>query len=204
MEVLITSKTQWSNKYCIGALEILTGEYVRLLTSTGGYQPNNSPLQIGDIWDLDYIPDPDRSPHIEDVRVVRRNGFVRNIGNLSQYIIGNCDVWRGDYQSIFDNNLRWTFNGSGYLNSSCNMPTNSVGFWISDQDLELDTINGKLYYVYRRGLLRTDIKLPYKGVGAPIQVIPQGTLIRISLAKWFVPRDINIEERCYAQLSGFY
>ncbi len=45
--------------------------------------------------------------------------------------------------------------------------------------------------------------IPYAGVTQAIQRIPKGTLIRVSLARWW-NKDDKTEERCYLQLSGFY
>jgi hypothetical protein len=202
LEVLITSKTKWGNKYCIGGLELLTGNYIRLMTSAGTYQPSNSPYQIGQIWDLDYYQHlPIIPPHIEDVRITRRNGFVRNIPNLINYINQNCLVWNGDFNTLFGGLLRWTGNGSGHINNPANLPNNSVGFWICNRDLTYDGVN---YYIYNRGALLTNKRLPYKGTVAPINIIPAGTLIRVSLAKWLPSDYSNVEDRCYLQLSGWY
>ena len=42
------------------------------------------------------------------------------------------------------------------------------------------------------------------GFAPKINKIPAGTLIRISLARWWKPDDVDIEHRCYLQLSGWY
>ena len=200
MEVLITSKTKWGIKnpcYCIGAIEIKTLNYVRLMTTIGTYQPLTAPYQVGQIWDLDYRNNPARPPHVEDVWINRNNGLIGNIPNLSNYITQNCTVWNGSYNVPFGGRLNW--NGSGYLNDPNNLPANSVGFWISDQDLYWD---GSEYYVYRRPRFRSDKRIKYKGTAQPIPVIPLGTLIRLSLAKWWDGQ--GGENRCYLQLSGWY
>lgn len=198
MEVLITSKTTWGSKYCIGGLEIATGRYVRLMTTMGTYQPSNSPYQIGQVWSLEYNYHPDIAPHVEDVRIVRNNGFVRNIPNLTNYINQNCNVWNGNYNLLYGGRLSWK-NGSGYLNDPTNLPNNSVGFWISDQDLRWD---GFQYYIYDRPRFVTNKRLKYKGDVQPIPIITAGTLIRVSLGKWWDGQDK--ENRCYLQLSGWY
>lgn len=199
MEVLITSKTSWGNYYCIGGIEIYTNRFVRLMTTVGTYQPLTAPYQIGQIWDLDYHDSPALAPHVEDVWIYRNNGFVRNTTNLVNYINQNCLVWNGDFNQLFGGLLRWTGNGSGHINNPANLPNNSVGFWICDRDLIYD---GSKYYIYNRGLLQTNKRLPYKGITPPIPVIPAGTLIRVSLAKW-LPSE-HVEDRCYLQLSGWY
>jgi|TARA_R110000744_G_scaffold136106_1_gene245866 hypothetical protein len=170
------------------------------MTAAGTYQPHNTPYQVGEIWNLDYIAHvPIIPPHTEDVRIIRRIGLVENISNLTDYINENCLVWNGDFNTLFDGLLRWTGNGSGHLNNPANLPKNSVGFWICDRDL---TYDGDKYYVYNRGVLYSNKRLPYKGVAEPIEIIPAGTLIRVSLAKW-LPSE-HVEDRCYLQLSGWY
>ena len=47
-------------------------------------------------------------------------------------------------------------------------------------------------------------RLVFKGYEPMIGVIPAGTICRISLSKWWKPKDIDIEMRCYLQLSGWY
>ena len=48
--------------------------------------------------------------------------------------------------------------------------------------------------------------MSYVGTQAPIEVIEKGRLVRVSLACWWKPQDADpdFEERCYAQLSGWY
>ncbi|MCM4152039.1 hypothetical protein DHD05_10585 [Arenibacter sp. N53] len=198
MEVLITSKTKWSKYYCIGGLELPSNRMVRLMTSIGTYQPLNCPFEIGNIWDLEYNYYPDSPPHIEDVRVIRRNGLVGKHHDFVSYVKNNCVIWNGDFNELYEGKLQWTYAGSGYLNNPNNVPANSVGFWISDNELTWD---GKEYYVYERGILLRNRKFKYKGIVPPIDVIPVGTLIRVSLAKWW---DAHGEKRCYLQLSGWH
>jgi hypothetical protein len=44
------------------------------------------------------------------------------------------------------------------------------------------------------------------GMEAPVARIEAGQLVRVSLAGWWRPReaDPGFEERCYAQLSGWF
>ena len=59
-----------------------------------------------------------------------------------------------------------------------------------------------------RGYIVKDVLrgLKYVGEESPIKVIPAGTLVRVSLARWWRPEDSepNFEKRCYLQLSGWY
>ena len=50
---------------------------------------------------------------------------------------------------------------------------------------------------------RARYNIPYVGCAEAIDLIPAGTLVRVSLARWWRPEGMN-EERCYLQLSGWY
>ncbi len=88
------------------------------------------------------------------------------------------------------------------MSKKLGIPTHSTGFWIPDVDLKLV---GKDYvYTKKRILLPSKYCFKYVGVEKAIDVIPANTKVRISLAKWWHPDDIVIEDRCYLQLSGWY
>jgi hypothetical protein len=128
--------------------------------------------------------------------------YVRTIENIRDYIIQNCNIWTGNPTNLFDSKLRWD-NGSGYLCDSNDLPNNSVGFWICHKDLTLYNSNNKNYYSYKSRIPYNNKRLPYKGIDEPIQTIISGTIIRVSLAKWWQKPNTN-ESRCYLQLSGWY
>ena len=44
----------------------------------------------------------------------------------------------------------------------------------------------------------------YVGLQPTEDIIPKGTLLRVSLARWWSPNDVEVENRCYLQLSGWY
>ena len=75
---------------------------------------------------------------------------------------------------------------------------NSVGFWIADRNLYFQSNYNK--YNYSDGDI---FQLPYVGVDNPINIIQKGTVIRVSLARWW-SKNNETEARCYLQLSGFY
>lgn len=196
MDVLIVAKTKWGEYFCIGGIELETNRYIRLMDSKGGYQPLNTPFKVGQIWRIKYTESPSKPPHIEDVKVL--DAKPTDVLDPKEYILNNCNIWKGDLSNIYSSKLKWE-NGSGFLNNPNNIPPNSVGFWQNDKDLILK-FN---YYHYNK--IFTSKKIPYKGELQPLDIIPAGTLIRVSLAKWWRPKDRpHIEERCYLQLSGWY
>lgn len=195
MEIVVVAKTKWGEFFCIGGIEISTKKFIRLMDLNGGYQPANTSFKVGQVWEVDYESIPGRPPHLEDVKILSKS-FVNNI-NLLTFIKENCIIWDGGPIGLYDSKLKWK-NGSGFLNDPKDVPQNSVGFWLSDKDLILQGD----YYIYKMFL--SDKKFKYKGEFDPIPIIPSGTLLRVSLAKWWSPKNDPVEERCYLQLSGWY
>ena len=78
----------------------------------------------------------------------------------------------------------------------------STGFWIPDRDLMLRA--DAKHYDYPDGCVARG--LSYVGEPKPLPLLPAGTLIRVSLARWWKPDDAEpgFEERCYLQLSGWF
>lgn len=204
MEILITSKTHKGNAACVGGLVLNNNRLVRLLNSGNWNQFAETDLDIGDVWDIQFVNREDTEPpHIEDI-IIQNRTYLRDIGDISNYL-RNCGViiFKGVPTQIFGGKLGWTRNGSGHIENRENLPENSVGFWISNEDLTLDN-DGKHYNYPSTNAYNRAKRFPYVGFEPTIQVIPSGTLMRISLAKWWKPEDSEINERCYLQLSGWY
>jgi len=199
MEILITSKTHKGQSACVGGLIIKENRFVRLLNYGNTDQKSDTVLNIGDIWEIDFI---DRiniiPPHIEDI-IVNNKKFVGKVVNLTKFIKNNnVFVSYGHPNKLFNSLLHWTSNGSGYVEDKSKLPNNSVGFWKSDQNL----IYERNYYYYKEG---DKIKrFRFVGFQKEISIIPAGTLIRVSLARWWKPNDSEVVDRCYLQLSGWY
>ena len=204
MKVLILSKTHMQlGRCCIGGISE-TGEYVRLLTEGSENQQETTELLPCQVWEIDYIKrEHIVPPHIEDV-LVRTKTFRYELEHESKVIeiIGKlkAPVWEGSPNNLFDGKIKWTDSGSGYISKS-DIPSHSVGFWIPDADLTKDEYGGKIRYRhhYEEGWR----SLPFVGYEEPTDRIPAGTLLRVSLARWWKPDGID-EERCYLQLSGWY
>ncbi len=204
MEILITSKTHKRNAACVGGLVLNNNRFVRLLNPGNWDQYADTDLNIGDVWDIQFTDRQDiEPPHIEDI-IIQNRRYLRSIGNISTYLHNSgVVIFNGAPTQIFGGRLGWTGNGSGYIGNRDNLPDNSVGFWISDQDLALDE-DGKHYNYPAPNIFTRSKRFPYVGFEPKVQVIPSGTLMRISLARWWKPDDSDINERCYLQLSGWY
>ncbi|WP_276166750.1 dual OB domain-containing protein [Zobellia alginiliquefaciens] len=216
MRILITSKTRYGSKHaCVGGLNLENKSFVRLLNPggikkpEGWYQFLDTPLNIGDIWDIDIKISPyTKAPHIEDVFIGKKTK-IEQIDDLDSFIKeSGVEIWEGHIDKLFDGCLSWLKNGSGYLaETQDEFPKYSVGFWVSDKDLILH--KERYFYKYKTlGIFESEKSLKWVGFEKPPKLIPKGTLIRVSLAKWWPPRykleKYNAPHGCYLQISGWY
>lgn len=202
VRAVIVGKTHMGAAACVGAMSLESGASLRLLTSTGYNQPGNTHFEVGGIWDLEFTAAPNlRPPHVEDV-LVNRERFVALHANLKQAILQSEAPWEGGAHVVFDRLVRATNNGSGYVSDSTGLPNRSTGYWISDRMLSRESDQRRYLYPSQVGVRR----LTYVGFAPMLDSVPAGTLMRVSLARWWRPSDADddLEERCYLQLSGWY
>lgn len=203
MDVVIVSKTHMSSAACVGGV-LANGRFVRLLNRQGYNQDTDTEFDVGDVYNIGFTDRLQiRAPHVEDILVHSmeyRHTFA-STNDLASHLINdiNINVWSGSTDVLFDGSLLWTDSGSGYISQNGEMPQNSVGFWRPDRDLNRRDYKGKVRYAYP---IRWR-NLPFVGFQEPINIIPAGTLLRVSLARWWAPEEEG-EERCYLQLSGWY
>ena len=205
-QVLIVSKTKMGkNGACIGGITIPDLKSVRLMNKDGSYHKVDTEFEVGQLWEMGFksalVLTP---PHYENVLIKSEN--LLSVGNEIKDLIDNkklnAIVSKGDPSQLFEGLLGWTGNGHGYISKAGGIPDHSTGFWITNKNLSYVSP----YYVYtiKKGFFKINRGFKYVGFADPIPVIPAGTKIRISLAKWWRPDNIEIEERCYLQLSGWY
>lgn len=201
MRVLIVAKTYMKDAFCIGAYDITTKKNVRLLTKIGKNQPRNTEFDVGQIWNIEYNRRSDiKNPHIEDV-LIEKSTFLKNIGNIEKFLIDNVPIWEGSPENIFYNKITYPIGRSGFLEKIRSDLTQSVGFWIPDKDLELTIFEDKKHYLYFGEQVYS---FPYVGYMDKVDKISKGTLLRVSLTRWWSPYAKSVEKRCYCQLSGWY
>ena len=201
MEVLIVAKTYMKNAYCVGALDITNNKNIRLLTSNDENQPLETKFEVGQVWDIDYIVRANIVlPHSEDV-LVQNAAYLRNQTRLNEYLINKVPIWKGSPENIFSCKLKFPNGQSGYLDQKNSDLNQSVGFWLPDQDLELTILDDNKHYFYFGDQVYA---IPYVGTKKVIDQIKQGTLIRLSIARWWTPNASRQQKRCYLQLSGWY
>lgn len=202
--VLILSKTQMNNnQVCVGGLT-LKGRYVRLLDENGNNQPENTDFAPKQAWEIEFEERPNNvAPHVEDILVHSRTrkGRLNEKITIKDFIEKrNIPIWRGHPDELFNRLIQWTPSGSGYINRDGGVPKHSVGFWISDRDLRRKDYKG-IRYQYPSSSGWRSIK--FKGLEEPVDIIPAGTLIRVSLARWHTFND-DEQPKCWLQLSGWY
>ncbi|MBA7518862.1 hypothetical protein ES705_10936 [subsurface metagenome] len=203
-QIIIVSKTHMSNAACIGALAI-NGRFLRLLDEDGYNQPTDTDFEVRQVWKIEFEErEQTTPPHVEDVLITskKRKGTLKNEITMLQIVERfNAPIWRGSPDVIFDGKLQWTDSGSGYIPENGEIPERSVGFWISDKNLIKRIFYEKTRYNYPN--INGWRSLPYVGYSQAVESIPTGTLVRVSLARWW-DRDGETEKRCSLQLSGWY
>ncbi|RFC53616.1 dual OB domain-containing protein [Brumimicrobium aurantiacum] len=202
--VIILSKTKMNNnQVCVGGLT-LKGRYVRLLDEQGNNQPENTDLAPKQGWEIEFEERPNNNPpHVEDILVHNRisKGKLKDEITIKDVIEKrNIPIWRGHPDELFDKLIQWTQSGSGYIDRDGGIPNHSVGFWISDKDLKRKEYNGIRYQYPSTSGWRS---IKFKGLEKPVDIIPAGTLIRVSLARW-VSFNEGEKPKCWLQLSGWY
>ncbi|HBK05483.1 MAG TPA: hypothetical protein DDZ81_06405 [Acetobacteraceae bacterium] len=185
---------------CIGGISH-DGRSIRLLNHHGANWDTSAPFQIGQIWDMAFTPAQTLvSPHTEDVLVTRYQ-FVGTQANLQAHLLTRGPPWQGSINQVFGGVLEFTSKNNGYVCRRHVVPAVSTWFWIPDRDLTLRA-DGK-HYDYPNSFLRRG--LAYVGEPQAVPSLPAGTLVRVSLARWWRPDETpDLEERCYLQLSGWF
>lgn len=184
-----------------------------------GFWEISAPFQVGELWELDMVmPARVIAPHCEDM-VVRQMGEC--YGSLSAqelelFLAQHADqvdagiLWHGAPSYLYDGKLKSSRmkGGKGYITSD-DAPSCSTGFWIPDMDLVyrpyFESHKGvqKWNYVYADGHSHEALdRLCYVGEPCPVSIIPAGTLLRVSLARWFDSGHYG--SVCWLQISGWY
>ena len=139
------------------------------------------------------------APHVEDIRVIGAK-MLRTISldqvkafvleNIGAPIVHPKDLFYGRLQSKRSETKRITPDGG--------IPLKSTGFWRLDRDLILRQVDNKARFIcIDHSRRRTIIDLPFVGEQTLEEVIPAGTLLRLSLSRWF-------NEGFWLQLSGWF
>lgn len=201
--VLVVSRTRLGDRVCVGGHDIDRDmKSLRLLTPQTENQPADSPLEIGDIWELNYRQPPTVSPpHVEDV-LVTRGERVSRVKDMASYLINRITVWEDSPEALWDGTLRATPNGRALVLAEGPIPSCSTGYWQPDYALNRwrwDD-NSKSYFDYTGpSPIR---RFSWAGVAQAPERIAPWTLVRVSLARYWAPD--TAPAGYYAQISGVY
>ena len=206
MRVLIVAKTGIGAGACIGAITE-NGESVRLMPyNADPHDSANNEYNVGDIWEI--IAKPETSlipPHNENIVVHQKQRLhtTKDTRDLVSAIELLMPPKIGHPRELYDGLLKRTGNGLLYVPAGDNVPPYSTTFWRPDRPLERDTEGKRIRYRY---LTETgSCRLTFVGFQEPLETIPAGTLLRLSLAHRWRPKDQpDAEERHYVQISGWF
>jgi ATP-dependent DNA helicase RecQ len=203
MKILIVARTRRGSGACVGGITE-AGKSVRLIAHDAATNPHAGlDYAVGDVWDAETAPDPAIiPPHVENVIILRARKVrpsekaIETIHRFMPPAVGGAEV-------LFDGLTEATAAGGLFVAHRLGLPCRSTMFWKPSQTLRLDCDGKRIRYRYPG----TDggRTLTFVGFQEPLAEIPAGTLLRVSLAHWWRPRDRPNEElRCFVQLSGWF
>ena len=206
MRVLIVAKTHMGSGACIGAITE-TGKSVRLIPfNADPYAGANKEYEVGDIWEISAEPETSRlPPHNENIVVYKKSRVhtTKDTKDLVCAIELLMPPKIGDPKKLYEGLLKTTRNGSLYVPVAGDIPAYSTLFWRPDQPLTRDVENRRIRYRYPTE--NGGCTLTFVGFQEPLETIPAGMLLRVSLAHRWRPADQpDAEERHYAQISGWF
>ena len=202
-DIVVVGVTKMGPVACVGALDCETGASYRLVRRDG-HSPfeANTDLRPGAVLSVELLgPARQDPPHVEDVAIgrYRQTGLMEPLA-LARFVLGTSQapIWRGGYERLFNGTLKQHKGLTVALRRGGSLPGCSTGFWIPSHPLVRSGED--------RFLLQQD-NVPLFEVKSvalePIQehTLPAGSLLRVSLARWFKPAA-KVPEACWLQLSG--
>ena len=206
MRVLIVAKTRMNKGACIGAITE-KGESVRLIPfNADPHDGANREYEVGEIWEISAEPETSLiPPHNENIIVHKKSRLhtAKDPKDLVSAIELLMPPKIGHPRELYDGLLQNTESGRLHIAKQSGIPPYSTTFWRPDQPLTLDIEKQKPRYCYPTE--NGGCTFTFGGFQEPLKTIPADTLLRVSLAHWWRPKDKpTSEERCYAQISGWF
>lgn len=213
-KILIVSRTRMKeNRVCVGGIDLTQNCPIRLLDPNGYHEDENiCPYEIGDIWNCSYVRNPRRpAPHLEDSNVISRTLVQKHACTTKDDFVNELTnhgvkIFNGNLNDCFDGCL--ATDGRKYYVSQNTIPQYSTCFWINDKVLRRNDFpksdgGTKKQLAYMDGSSPWGRSIAYVGLGNTPQLVPTGSLVRLSLANWW-SKDNNTPKRCYLQVSWVY
>ncbi len=203
MKILIVAKTRQGSAACIGGLTF-EGRSVRLMAAGTAVNTHvNMEYQVGEVWEVDGAPVAQITPpHVENI-VVHTGRRLGVMTDCTPFIERHMPPAAGSWQHLYEGLLQSTASGALYIAEQSGVPPYSTTFWCPNQPLTRADEGKRIRYRYQTpaGVYT----LVFVGFQDPLETVPAGALLRISLAHWWrPPQDASVELRCYAQLSGWF
>ena len=202
-EVLIVAKTNMSNEtYCVGGIQLDNLRSLRLVPSSQNSHPKDTPLDVGQVWDLtlqEMSAEEIIAPHVEDIRVIRGSMLrTMSLDQMKVFVLEEIGAPIIHPRDLFFGRLQFKQSEKKRITPDGGIPLKSTGFWRLDGDLILQEVDKKARYVcFDHSRRKVTLDLPFVGEQALVDVVPAGTLLRLSLSRWF-------NEGFWLQLSGWF
>lgn len=206
MRVLIVAKTRMGSGACIGAITE-KGESVRLIPfNEDPHDGANREYEVGEIWEITAEPETSLIPPHNENFVVHRKSRLHTTQDMKE-LVSAIELLMppkiGHPRVLYEGLLQNTESGRLHIAKQDGIPPYSTTFWRTDQPLTLDIEKQRPRYRYPTE--NGGCTFTFGGFQEPLETIPAGTLLRVSLAHWWRPEDKpTVEERCYAQISGWF
>jgi ATP-dependent DNA helicase RecQ len=203
MKILIVAKTRRGGGACVGGITE-EGRSVRLVAADAATNEHAGlEYEVGEVWEVETMPDEHiLPPHVENI-IVCRTRRLRRSAHLHEVILRFMPPVTGGPDRLFDGRVQASSSGALYIVERAGLPSRSTMFWAPDQPLTLDCEGKRIRYRYPTN--EGGRTVTFVGFQEPAQTIPAGTLLRVSLAHWWRPKEMPDEElRCYVQLSGWF
>ncbi len=203
MKVLIVAKTRQGAGACIGGITF-DGRSVRLLAANAAtHERAGMNYEIAEVWEVEATPPVEFiPPHIENL-VVGRKQRLGLMSSAEQFIERHSPGLAGGCEVLFEGLTQATTGGALYIAERVGIPSFSTHFWRPDKALQRDDDGKRIRYRYPAA--DGGRTVTFVGFQEPVEVIPGGSLLRVSLAHWWRPEPMSEGEyRCYVQLSGWF
>jgi ATP-dependent DNA helicase RecQ len=204
MRVLIVAKTRQGSRACVGGITS-DGHSVRLVAVDAETNDRaGMDYAVGEVWEVDFAPaEKTVPPHVENVVVHRKHRLGRKV-NLVPIIEQFMPPKSGGLEVLFEGLAQVTETGALYIAERTGIPPYSTMFWRPNRPLLRSDAGKRIRYSYATP--DGNRTLTFVGFQEPLETIPAGSLLRVSLAHWWRPKDAapDAEYRCYVQLSGWF
>lgn len=203
MKVLIVAKTRQSSGACIGGITF-EGRSVRLIAADAAINEHaGMEYAVGDVWEVDAAPvEHVTPPHVENI-IVRSKRRLGAMTDPIPFIEVHMPPTIGGASRLYAGLAQVAHSGALYITERTGIPPHSTAFWRPDQPLQRTDESKRIRYRYPGPV--GGCTLTFVGFQEPVETIPAGALVRVSLAHWWRPEDDHSGElRCYGQLSGWF